>query len=276
MNQDERYLIVIDLDGTLLHNFADWDDLAIDYLKELTKLGHLVVIATGRPFRSSFFVYKEIGLNTPIINYNGALVRHPYDDKFPKTDLRVNRFEIFDIINFIGDNLLNVFCEIGDDIYVKSYTDDIHPYLHVDGGILHEGNLEDTLPDNPNGCILFVKPEMVLKLQEFVEENFPNTLRSRYWGEQEKFDIVEIYNVNVNKGNGLKDTVKYYNINPNNVIVIGDGHNDIEMFNEAKICVAMENSHPALLPYANVITKSNLEHGVYIFLKSFFEKKLAE
>mgnify|MGYP002519231652 CR=1 FL=1 len=47
----------------------------------------------------------------------------------------------------------------------------------------------------------------------------------------------EIYNINVNKGCGLQSAIEYYNIDPKNVIAIGDGHNDIEMFNIANIKV---------------------------------------
>lgn len=273
MKDEDRYLIVVDLDGTLLHNFKDWDQAAIDYLKKLNSDGHLVMIATGRPFRSSYFVYKELGLSTPIINYNGALVRHPSDPNYPKTDLRVKKENIFKILDFIGHKLVNVFCEIYDDIFVFKYDDDIHPYLHVDGGVLHVGRLQDILPDNPNGCILFVEESMVKDLADFVDKTFPGELCSRYWGENERFHIVEVYNAKVNKGNGLKETAAYYNIKPDHVIAIGDGHNDIEMFNEASIGVAMSNSHPDLLPQATYITKSNKEHGVYLFLKDFFENK---
>ena len=82
----DKHLIIIDLDGTLMLNFAEYEKDAVEYLKKLNKLGHKIIIATGRPFRSSHFVYQEIGLDTPIINYNGALVSNPNDENFPKTD----------------------------------------------------------------------------------------------------------------------------------------------------------------------------------------------
>lgn len=267
----EKHLIIIDLDGTLMLNFAEYEKDAVTYLKKLNQAGHKILIATGRPFRSSFFVYEEIGLNTPIINYNGALVSNPYDENFPKTDLRISRESLFDILNYCGKNLINVFSEIHDDIYVLKYDKLIHPYLHVDGGHLHEGKLQNTLPNDPNGSILFVKQEFVKPLEEYIKKNYSDTLRSRYWGEGDLFHIVEIYNINVNKGCGLESAISYYNIKKENVIAIGDGHNDIEMFNIASVKVAMGNSHPELLPHANVITKSNKDKGVYLFLKDYFK-----
>lgn len=266
----EQHLITIDLDGTLLLSFMEYDQETINYLKKLHNEGHLIMIATGRPFRSSYFIYEMLGLKTPIINYNGALVTNPSDHNFKGTDLRINRSELFDILNYADNYLINVFSEIHDDIYVQDYNSSIHSYLHTDGGVLHEGRLQDNLPENPNGAILFVKEEFVKPLAEYVKQKYPNTLYSRYWGENEKFHIVEIYNKHVNKGEGLKQAMDYYHIPKNRVIAIGDGHNDIEMFTCAGIKVAMKNAHKDLTPHATFITDTNKEQGVLKFLKKYF------
>src|SRR5690625_7028955 len=51
-------------------------------IKHLTDNGHIVVIATGRANRLSTFYYQELGLNTPMINSNGAFIHHPLDKKW--------------------------------------------------------------------------------------------------------------------------------------------------------------------------------------------------
>lgn len=266
----EKHIIIIDLDGTLMLDFSHYDPETIDYLKKLHNDGHIILIATGRPLRSSFFVHQAIGLNTPIINYNGALVSNPFDDNFPKTDLRVEKDDLAKIFDFAGDNLINVFGEIHDDIYVLDYNEEIHDFLHVDGGVLHEGPMQETLPDNPNGCLMFVNSDFVETLEKFVEDNFSDRLRSRYWA-VDNCHIVEVYNIHVNKGAGLKAAMEYYHIPKERTIAIGDGHNDIEMFDIAGTSVAMKNSHPALFPYATEITDSYDNQGVLKFLKKYFE-----
>ena len=276
MQKQDRYLIVVDLDGTLLHNYAEWDDEAMALLKKLNAMGHMVMIATGRPFRSSFFVYQALGLHSPIINYNGALVRHPFDDAFPQTDLRISREDVYQILDFIGPELLNAFCEIHDDIYVLEYKPDIFPYMHAEGGVLHEGPFQEKLPANPNGCILFVTNKIVDTLTDYINNTFGDRLRCRFWGESGNFNIMEVYNIKTNKGCGIVTTAEYYGFPKDHIIAIGDGHNDIEMFNEAAICVAMENAHPELLPYATHVTKTNLNHGVTLFLQKFFKDELNE
>ena len=268
----EKHLIVVDLDGTLMLNFYQYEKKAVRLLKKINKK-HLVMIATGRPIRSSIHMYKKMKLKTPLINYNGALVTHPLDKNFKETDIRVDKKYVFDIIDFMADDMLNIFSEIRDDIYVTRFDDFVKPYLHVDGGKMHIGPLKETLTENPNGAITFTKMGTSKRLEQYIHEKYPGILNFRYWGEVNNTEIGEVYNVLTNKGSAIKEAIEYYHIDPKNVIAIGDGHNDIEMFNEAAISVAMGNSHKDLLPHATIITDSCDNLGVYKFLKSYFYKK---
>lgn len=266
----EPYLIVLDLDGTLMNDFSTCDDETFNYLRYLQNEGHIIMLATGRPFRSSYFVYQKLGLNTPIINYNGARITNPTDINFPTTDLRIDRNDLLNIIEHIRPCLINVFCEIIDDIYVMKYNDDIHPFLHVDGGILHVGELKDILPGNPNGALFFIELDKVKIFEDYIENEYSGKLLSRHWSVG-GYHIVEIYNPLVDKKTGFLDAMKYYNIPKERTIAIGDGHNDIGLLSEAGISVAMKNSHPSLTTIAKYCTDTSQNQGVLKFLKSFFE-----
>lgn len=267
-----RYLIAIDLDGTLMKSFLEYDQETIDYLKKLKADGHIIMLATGRPRRSSYFVYQAIGLDTPIINYNGALVTNPTDPNYPLTDLRIEREDLLAIIEHIRPYIINVFCEIIDDIYVMEYNEKIHPFLHVDGGVLHSGELKDILPGNPNGALFFLNKGDTANFEKYINENYQGKLFSRYWDFNDSH-IVEIYNPLVDKKAGFINAMHYYMIPAENTIAIGDGHNDIGLLEAASIKVAMKNAHPELLKHANYITDDCNNQGVLKFLKSFFEKK---
>ena len=77
---------------------------------------------------------------------------------------------------------------------------------------------------------------------------YQGILRFRYWGIDSGIEIGEVYNVLTNKGSGIKATIDYYHLDPKYVMAIGDGHNDIEMFKEAGISVAVGNAHKDLIP----------------------------
>ena len=70
----EKYLIALDMDGTLLNKSHVISKTTSDYFKQLEKDGHIIVIASGRPVRGIMNFYKELELDTPIICYNGAYI----------------------------------------------------------------------------------------------------------------------------------------------------------------------------------------------------------
>ena len=257
------YLIAIDLDGTLLTGFDNYDKKSFELLKEISK-NNFIVISTGRPYRSSKYYYDLLDLKTPLVNYNGAFLHNPSDPNFKKRNIYIDKDKLIKFIDAEKDILENIFCEIEDNIYVQKLDDYIEPYLHVDGGVLHVCNFKDTLPDNPNGAILFVKIGQEQRLEKYVKDVYQGEVILRYWFTNTT-TVCEFYNPKTSKANALKAICDYYNIDYSKTIAIGDGHNDIEMLEFANIAVAMGNGHKDLLPHADIITDDVLNNGVYKF-----------
>lgn len=262
----KNYLIAIDLDGTLITDFDNYDQKSFSLLKKIAK-NNYVVIATGRPYRSSKYYYDLLELNTPIINYNGALLHHPKDKNFPTKTLDIDKNLLFKFIADNKDNLETVFCEIGDDIYLHKNSKYVEPYLHTDGGNLTIGNLEKKLPGNPNGAIVFSRIGTENKLIEYLKSEFAGKIKIRIWHAKE-IVVSELYNPLTSKANALDEVARYYQIPKEKIIAMGDGHNDIEMIEYAHIGIVMANAHPDLLKIAKYKTKSVLESGVYEYLKT--------
>lgn len=264
------YLIAIDLDDTLVQNFDDYDEKTFKLLKEVAK-NNYVVIATGRPFRSSKYFYNLLDLKTPIINYNGALLHNPSDPNFPKKMIHIDRKHLINFVHNEKDILDNIFCEIEDDIYLYRHTKEIEPYLHLDGGNLHVGDFEDILPGDSNGAILFVKIGEEKKLEDYINNHYDDDVRLRYWWTDQSI-VCELYSPLTSKANALNIICDYYHIDKDKTIAIGDGHNDIEMLDFAKIGVAMGNSHKELIKHANIITDDVQHNGVYNFFMMDIKK----
>ena len=70
-------MIALDLDGTLLNNESQLSDYTIDVIQKVKKAGHTVLIATGRPYRMAEKFYRQLQLDTPMINFNGSLTHIP-------------------------------------------------------------------------------------------------------------------------------------------------------------------------------------------------------
>lgn len=258
------FLIAVDLDDTIVTHFSNKDELSFQKLKELAK-DNLIIIATGRPNRSSIDYYNELGLTGPLVNYNGAWIHNPTDANYPVTMISMEKQAIIDFYEDNIDSIYHIFSEVGDDIFLNSFREEIHPFLHADGGRLHIGDLKDILDHDPAGAIFFAKYAHKDKLLKYVDEHFKGDAMVRFWNDADPL-IGEFYNPHISKGKALEDIRKQYNIPKEKTITFGDGHNDIDMITFAKYGVAMGNSHPDLIKEAKYVTDSTLEHGVYNFL----------
>ena len=264
----EKYLIAVDMDGTLFNSLYEHDLKSTELLKKL-KNDHMVVIATGRPYRSSGFYHNILELDTPIINYNGALVQHRTDPTFPKKLLTIPKEYLFKFIDDTKEYIHNVFCEIEDDIFVQYKTEHIMPHVHNEGGNLMFGLLPEILKNNPHGALVFLKDDYRDILVKYVEENYNGDFKIRFWKSKDEY-IGELYNPKISKGQALKDIAEYYNIPRENIIAFGDGENDIEMLEYAYHGVAMGNSSDLVKAHAKHITDNIWNNGVYKFLSEFF------
>ena len=267
-----KYLIALDLDGTILYDFDSLSETLCDFMKEVQKQGHKIVIATGRPYRSSKFIYDRFDLDTPIINYNGGLITHPKNPDFNRVNYTVDKNIIIDICDNNHDHIRNAFCEVRDAIYVEWEEKEIEPLLHVKGAtkILY-GEFKDILDKDPNGAIIIGKQGRGKLIKEYIDKTYSNRVLSRIWDLSGEYDsIIEVFTPESNKGKALAYVADYLGIDQSHTIAIGDGHNDIEMLEYASLGVAVRNAHPELIKVADLILDYTSKDGaVYRFLSDF-------
>jgi len=268
----EKYLIAIDLDGTLLKDWQTVSKETIDYLKKVQEMGHKIVLATGRPFRSAEEFYDKLGLTTPLINYNGGLVTSKHDKNFQGYSLTVDYDAILDIFHNTKHVIENAFGEIKDDIYLWKDTEEIQPLLHnFNGARLFVGDFEEMLPEPTNGFIIIAKDGKGHVIEEYVRKKYKDTVLCRNWGNHYNF-IIELFSPDTNKGNALEYVSKYLGFERDHIIAFGDAHNDIEMLQYAHRGIGMKNGHDSLLEIADEVTEfTNEEDGLIKHLKSIIE-----
>jgi hypothetical protein len=272
-----KYLIALDLDGTILYDFDSLSETLCEFMKRVQDMGHKIVIATGRPYRSSKFVYERFNLNTPIINYNGGLITHPLDSKFKEINYTIDKEIIIDIFENNLSHIRNAFSEVYDSIYLYKEEKAIEPLLHANGATkVIVGNLRDILKENTNGFIIIGKQDQGRSIKKYIDNKYKGQVCCRIWNLSGEFDsILEIYTPESNKGQALEYVAKYLGFERNQIIAIGDGHNDIEMIEYAEIGVCVKDAHPELLEIADIVLDyTSSENAVYRFLSSFLTNKL--
>jgi Cof subfamily protein (haloacid dehalogenase superfamily) len=68
------YLIVTDIDHTLLSHAGELVEKNVAALRQAQELGATVVLATARSYAGALPIYEALNLNTPVIVSNGTLV----------------------------------------------------------------------------------------------------------------------------------------------------------------------------------------------------------
>ncbi len=280
----EKWLIVVDLDGTLLksshslHPNYEIHSRNIDVLSKIMKDGHEVAIVTGRPWRDTKIVYEKIGLKTILGNYNGAHIHNPNDKGFFKITTAMNRELVKELLK---DELLshyseNFIIEDIDSTYVLNSKDnEMMQQFHISSDAnVSECDWNHSFEMDPQSIIFKIKHKEVDLdiLMTHLRRSFGEAFLFRYWINKEK-DMVnlEVNQKAVTKGAALRVIASYYNIPVSRTIAFGDGENDVEMLNVAGIGVAMKNANRLVKSYANDVTDyTNDEGGVGRYLEKYF------
>lgn len=258
-------LLAVDLDDTLLSEACEVSEANKKAIQEAVARGVIVTIATGRMFESAQKIAKEIGLDVPLIAYNGALVQSAISEE-------VLMKQCLD--EDAAQAVLELFREKG--WYVQLYRNDT---LYVDVATEDTRDYEDRVKTKAVeiGKAFYEDPKDILKMLaiddpdklDFVEETVQTAFQGKVFAPRSRPRLLEIVNAKVNKGEALRFVAEHFGVKREEVMAIGDSNNDIAMLEYAGLGVAMDNASPRVKEVADVMTKSNEEDGVAAAIKEY-------
>ncbi|CUX92946.1 Cof-type HAD-IIB family hydrolase [Bacillus velezensis] len=267
--ETKPYLIALDLDGTLLKDDKTISPETARTIQTLKEAGHHVCISTGRPFRSSSMYYDELGLTTPIVNFNGAFVHHPKDESWGRyhTSLSV------DVVRQLAEltetyQIHNVLAEIIDDVYFHYHDEHLIEAFHMNTANITFGDLRETVQEDVTSVLIHAKEEDVADIRAHLSDVHAEVIDHRRWAAP--WHVIEIIKHGMNKAVGLKKISDYYQVPRERIIAFGDEDNDLEMLRFAGCGVAMGNGTDEVKQAADRVTGSNEADGIAEFLKSYF------
>jgi Cof subfamily protein (haloacid dehalogenase superfamily) len=256
------WLIAIDIDGTLVH---DDGFLAPEVIREVTRvidLGHHVVVATGRAAANAFPVVKDVGIEVGhVVCSNGAVTI-----EIDKQDAK--GYVVREVIGFDPAPVLSQLIEKLPDAHfaVEDVDGTYRFHKPFPAYALGAKNIETPLDQLMHGevsRVVVLSPEQnVNDFLEIVESvglhSVSYAIGYTAW--------LDISPQGVTKASALEQRRKSLNIPRNRVITIGDGRNDISMFEWANegggFSFAMGQGPDEVKQAATVVTASVEEHGV--------------
>lgn len=262
-------LIVTDLDNTLLNSSGELQEDSIALIKEARDTYKVrTAIATGRSFGSAKLIAERIGSDTPVICYNGSLVK-PASGGAPIFKAHMNPKTAQEMIAYcksLGLYLILYDTSSSDEIVVEKLRRDLHddpdlnniPYREV-------GEFSpENIPLTPK-LMIATDPEQVPMLQMDLESRFGE---DAYFAQSEPH-LIEVMPAGVNKGAALRMLMSNLRIKKTQVMALGDNTNDALLLSNSGVAVAVANAVDSLKEIATYICKQDRSYGFNEAVKKF-------
>lgn len=265
-------IIFLDADGTLLHHEGFIPQSALQACQLAQKNGHKIVLCTGR---QKVEVYGDMLK----LDYDGMItgsgahveVNHQLLEErtFSKEQLHI-------LLEYMHKNDIDAIFETTEGLVGNQKTYDhldqmiqkqckhLSPELFAKHGLVqvqHNLKVTDAILEYPVNKISFLESD--ISYQEI------------YDALHRQFDLVpatfapfgkesgEISEKTITKATGMQSILNYFDRSAEDAIAIGDGFNDLCMFEVAKTSVAMGNAPIEVQKKADRVTTSLDNNGIY-------------
>jgi Cof subfamily protein (haloacid dehalogenase superfamily) len=238
--------MALDLDGTILDLKLNLDPRDVEALDRIIGAGVTVVACTGRPFPGALPWVKRLGIEGPIICYQGAQIRMP--DGSTMLDRGVTHELAMEVIRFARERDLHVQAYRDDQLIVERDRPEAHEYAdHAGMEIQVVGDLDAAMgPTTPKLVIV----STAQRLEELLPE-----VRIRWTGRLNAATSVPTYleftSVESDKASALAFLCDRLGVPQDQCVAVGDGRNDESMLAWAGLGVAVEGSPTEVIAAAD-------------------------
>lgn len=258
----DRWLIGLDIDGTLVHDDGYLSPEVAREVRRVKELGHEVIIATGRSAPNAVPVAGDIGIGSGFLVSSNGAVTVELDLDHPKG------FKISDVITFDPAEVLSQLIEHLPEAHFA--VEDIdgsyrfhRPFpAHALGDQNFETPLEELMHREVSRVVVLSPQHDVNQFLKVIS-NIGLSSVSYAIGYTAWLDISP---QGVTKASALETQRSRLGIDKSKLLVMGDGRNDIEMFEWAKasggLAFAMGQAPDEVKAAATNITESVSDDGV--------------
>ncbi|HNY12869.1 MAG TPA: HAD family hydrolase [Candidatus Wallbacteria bacterium] len=258
--------VFIDLDGTLVERSGRIPESASAAIRKAQEKGFMIVLTTGRMYRSALKEAERIGINndSAIISYNGAFAA-PISDRSdiiyydPVNSILFN--EIIDALTPFQSKGITIFCYYNDELYVDLENELLQEYVNRTGAVYRKISDFKTLKESPKILALtyFEKPEYLKPVYERIDCLFKGRLEYAF-----SFpNYLEMTKLGITKGRAIREVISRYGIAAGRTYAIGDSFNDCDMFRSVAVSIAMGNADERVKNIASHVTTDITRDGLH-------------
>jgi Cof subfamily protein (haloacid dehalogenase superfamily) len=265
-------LVVCDLDGTLLNSQKEISQGNMDAIKEAAKMGVNVTICSGRVMPMVSLYVKKLSLDIPFISSNGGAICNPLTFKaLQQKPMPID--ETKSLLEFCARLCLD-YCALGEDGGFFSRgghcIERFEKYNYIAEGegfvgmplYFFDKEHENALQKPLNKMLIYHDADLT------VVEDYIKTRASLAYTFSDAA-VMDVFASGIDKGYGIRELSRVMGIPSKEICAFGDYLNDIPMFQEAGLAVAMGNACDEAKEAADIVTASNDDDGVAVALREY-------
>jgi hypothetical protein len=229
--------------------------------------GIYVLIGTGRMYSATVPIAKHLGLKTPLIVYQGSLIREFYRSDEILMHHTLPSEVSLRVISDLRQYGVQINVYLDDNLYVESESAILEQYASKRNVPLYKVTNFDTIGK--------FEPTKILGLDYDTDliDKVRNELKEKYKGliniTKSTPNFCEFVNNKCSKANSILYLAKKWGIGQSQIMAIGDQENDREMLEIAEIGVAMGNGDEKLQEIADYVTNTVDNNGAALAIEKF-------
>jgi len=276
-------LIALDIDGTLLDSRWTLPEANRVAIAEATRRGIEVALVTGRRYDFAMTIALQIGAPLTMIVSNGAIIRTQDGETHLRHLLpRETAARVLEITRPWRDSTGVIFDRPRENqviLEVFATDDPIRSayYARNKEFIGQAVPLESCLTEDPLQVMLSGKVDSMREVEAVLRaaeaaEGFK--VASTVY-ESRDFSMIDVIHPQCSKGAALAEWATLRGLAREEIMAVGDNHNDLEMLSFAGVPVVMGNCVPELRNFGWHETASNDHNGVAAAIELFALREVA-
>lgn len=263
-----RHLYITDLDGTLLNNAGRLSENTVRTVNSLIDREMCFTFATARSVYSAKPLTSALNINIPYILMNGVSIYNPCDSTYVRNEYILPEVSAEIIRAFRENNLKCFMYRIENEVLTAYFTEITSQVMksfaesrkkNYNKPFVQCGELADRADDRTVYFTTTGDYEKILPVRNIIE-NIKGVNHAFYQDTYTNKWFLEIFSEKASKADGIKYLRNEYGFD--SVVCFGDNFNDMAMFGEADVKIAVGNAVPELKELADFITDENEYDGV--------------
>jgi Cof subfamily protein (haloacid dehalogenase superfamily) len=259
-------LVAFDVDGTLVGRDLAISKGVLGAVARMLEGGTAGCLVTGRMYRATLPFARELGLQTPIICYQGAAIIDPSTDDVLAHTALANEL-VRELISLTERDGMHLQLYRNDEYYCESRNrfSDLYASLSLTQPVIVPSLREAFAFSPATKAVVIAEQADAAKYAEKLRRHFAaraNVTRSLP-------EFVEVLDAGVDKGAALRFVAARLGVTMDRTLAIGDSWNDAPLLQAAGFAVAMGSAPPELRAVADAVVADLAHDGVVEALEKY-------